>query len=273
MGTIVTPELENNRIEEAVTLNNMTEENRNKAPSQNFNHVGAYSSLYTIFQIVGLLLVFSIFYWILNFRGGFGFTDPKIIFNWHPLFMTIGFVYLFANSILHYRTFRSLKKRDLKNQHAIIHGCIIVLVLLGGWASFASHLYSNPPIPNLYTLHSWVGVVTISMFLSQFVSGVVSFLYPGIAAEYREAVMPYHIFFGIFNFILAIATSVLGLCEKLIFALDKEYKHFPKEGLFGNFLGLLFIFYGGLVVYMVTKPDFKRLPKPEDGVLLTGALE
>jgi len=73
----------------------------------------------------------------------------------------------FFLAILHYRTFRSLKKRDLKNQHAIIHGCIIVLVLLGGWASFASHLYSNPPTPNLYTLHSWVGVVTISMFLSQ----------------------------------------------------------------------------------------------------------
>lgn len=122
-----------------------------------------------------------------------------------------------------------------------------------------------------------------------------SFLYPGIAAQYREAVMPYHIFFGIFNFILAIATSVLGLCEKLIFALyvftndkyindillitnvllnrDKEYKNFPKEGMFGNFLSLLFILYGGLAVYLVTKPEFKRAPKPEDGVLLTGALE
>lgn len=54
---------------------------------------------------------------------------------------------------------------------------------------------------------------------------------------------------------------------------DKEYKHFPKEGMFGNFLGLLFILYGGLVVYMVTKPEYKRAPKPEDGVLLTGALE
>ncbi|XP_008179951.1 cytochrome b reductase 1-like isoform X1 [Acyrthosiphon pisum] len=267
-----TPELENNRIEEAVTLNNMTEQNRN-TQSQNFSHVGAYSSLYTICQIVGLLLIFSVFYWIINFRGGFGFTEPKIIFNWHPLFMTIGFIYLFANSILHYRTFRSLKKRDLKNHHAIIHGFIIVLVLLAGWASFASHMYSNPPIPDLYSLHSWLGVVTISMFLSQFVSGFVSFLFPGIAAQYKEAVMPYHIFFGIFNFVLAIATSVLGFSEKLFFVLEDKYKTYPKEGLFGNFIGLLCIFYGGLVVFMVTKPEFKRQPKPEDGVLLTGALE
>jgi len=44
-------------------------------------------------------------------------------------------------------------------------------------------------------------------------------MYPGIAAQYKEAVMPYHIFFGIFNFILAVATSVLGFGEKLIFTL------------------------------------------------------
>lgn len=63
------------------------------------------------------------------------------------------------------------------------------------------------------------------------------------------------------------------LIINLLLNRDKEYKHFPKEGMFGNFLGILCILYGGLVVYMVTKPEFKREPKPEDGVLLTGALE
>lgn len=61
----------------------------------------------------------------------------------------------------------------------------------------------------------------------------------------------------------------------LIFGLyrDKEYKNFPKEGMFGNFLGILCVVYGGLVVYMVTKPEYKRHPKPEDGVLLTRSPE
>lgn len=43
--------------------------------------------------------------------------------------------------------------------------------------------------------------------------------------------------------------------------------------MFGNFLGILCIVYGGLVVYMVTKPEYKRHPKPEDGVLLTRSPE
>lgn len=128
-----------------------------------------------------------------------------------------------------------------------------------------------------------------------------TYLYPGISVQYKEIIMPYHIFFGIFNFVLAIATSVLGFGEKLIFKLyvnfsnitiyiwctgllliilsflflsrGANYKTFPSEGLFGNYLGILCIVFGGIVVYMVTKPEYKRQPKPEDGVLLTGAAE
>lgn len=111
--------------------------------------------------------------------------------------------------------------------------------------------------------------------------------------------MPYHVFFGVFNFALAVATSVLGFGEKLIFTLyvfycwkyivllngmsliiyvffsiyRKDYSDFPNEGLFGNFLGILCVVFGGLVVYLVTKPEYKRHPKPESGVLLTGASE
>lgn len=57
------------------------------------------------------------------------------------------------------------------------------------------------------------------LFYFQFISGFVSFLYPGISAQYRQAIMPYHIYFGVLNFALAIATSILGFGEKLIFVL------------------------------------------------------
>lgn len=59
----------------------------------------------------------------------------------------------------------------------------------------------------------------------------------------------------------------------ILFNRGKDYKDFPNEGLFGNFIGLLFIVFGVLVVFMVTKPEYKRHPKPEDGMLLSGASE
>lgn len=86
----------------------------------------------------------------------------------HILFCIPIILYIFIiSAILHYRTFRNNKKQNLKNQHAVCNGCIIILVLLAGFAAFVSHLYANPPVANLYTLHSWIGVVTILMFLSQ----------------------------------------------------------------------------------------------------------
>lgn len=56
-----------------------------------------------------------------------------------------------------------------------------------------------------------------------------------------------------------------------VFYREKDYKQFPKEGLFGNFIGVLCCVYCGLIVYLVTKPEYKRLPKPEDSVLLTAS--
>ncbi|VVC45775.1 Cytochrome b561/ferric reductase transmembrane [Cinara cedri] len=244
----------------------------NQQQSQNStktNVFTTYTILYTTFQIIGLALIYNVYYWIINYRGGFSLNEPKLIFNWHPLLMTIGFIYFLANSILHYRTFSNHQKQSLKIQHSVIHGYVIVLVLLAACAALISHVYASPPIPNFYSLHSWLGIFTIVMFLSQFISGLVSFLYPGASIKYKEIMMPYHIYFGVFIFVLAVITAVTGFSEKLIFALDKEYKKFPQEGIFGNFLGLLCILYGGLVVYMVTKPEFKRNPKLEYEPLLS----
>ncbi|XP_026818107.1 cytochrome b561-like [Rhopalosiphum maidis] len=233
-----------------------------------FGGIGLYTKFYILFQIIGLTLIYFVYYWIVQYRGGFSFTEPKIIFNWHPLLMTIAFVYLFANAILHYRTFPNNTKKKLKKQHSLIHGCILILIVIAGFAAFVSHQYSVPKIPHLYSLHSWLGIITILMFLSQFISGLWCFLYPGVAAQHRETLAPYHVFFGISIFTLAIATAVLGFCEKIIFSLSNKYKLFPAEGVLGNILGIFCVFYCVLVVYMITKPEFKRRPKLEYETLL-----
>lgn len=52
--------------------------------------------LYSGSLVVGLILVLLTFIWVFHFRGGIGWNDPKIEFNWHPLLMIIGFVFLYA---------------------------------------------------------------------------------------------------------------------------------------------------------------------------------
>jgi len=40
----------------------------------------------------------------------------------------------------------------------------------------------------------------------------------------------------------------------------------PTEGLFLNFVGIILIVYGILVVYILIKPEYKRSSKPDDAV-------
>ncbi|XP_025422088.1 putative cytochrome b561 isoform X1 [Sipha flava] len=216
--------------------------------------------------VLGILLIFSIFFWLQFYRNGFGFSGTINVCNWHPLLMTITFTYLFANSILHFRNFRNIKKKKLKKQHLIIHSCIIFFGLIGVWTGLNSNVIAKPPIPKFYSFHSWLGIVTVIMFLSQFASGFVTFFYPKVAVQYKKAIMPYHIFIGTLTFILSIVTSVLGISEKIMFALNQQDNYMPTEGLYLNFVAFLLIFYGVMVVYILIKPEYKRPPKPKDVV-------
>lgn len=75
-------------------------------------------------------------------------------------------IVLFA-AMLVYRTGRSRPKMQLKLWHGGVHGVAFVLSVIGLKAAFDSHNYAVPPKANLYTLHSWLGLITVILFSSQ----------------------------------------------------------------------------------------------------------
>lgn len=52
---------------------------------------------YIITQLVGGAIIILMGAWISLYLGGFGWSTPSIEFNWHPMLMTIGMIYLFGN--------------------------------------------------------------------------------------------------------------------------------------------------------------------------------
>ncbi|XP_011160606.1 cytochrome b561 isoform X2 [Solenopsis invicta] len=226
--------------------------------------------LLSITEGCGVLLIILMFVWTGYYRNGFSWrSNPQLEFNWHPLLMIIALVFLYANAMLIYRTQRNVRKRRLKLTHAGMMLFIVLLVVIALVAVFDSHNLAKPPIPNMYSLHSWVGLTTVILFCCQWVAGCVSFLFPGLQTPLRASYMPIHMYFGIAGFVGAIASCLLGLNEKAIFAL-KDYSSFVSEGILINFMGLLLVAFGGLSVYLVTQERYRRMPRPEDEVLLSG---
>lgn len=174
--------------------------------------------LYIISQLVGIVVIILMMTWVGIHLGGLAWTSqPSVQFNWHPLLMTIGMIFLYGNSILVYRGFRYARKRPLKLTHAIIHGSAFLFTVFALVAVFDSHNLNDPPIPNMYSLHSWVGLSAVLLFSLQYVIGFVTFLFPQLKDVVRETVMPFHVFFGVLGFVMSIGAALLGLSEKSFF--------------------------------------------------------
>lgn len=57
-----------------------------------------FKVIYTITQAIGVTIVALVGVWVESYRGGLAWTsDPKLQFNWHPLLMVFGMVFLYAN--------------------------------------------------------------------------------------------------------------------------------------------------------------------------------
>lgn len=118
-----------------------------------------------------------------------------------------------------YRGFRKSRKKNLKWAHAATHFIVLLLIIIALVAVFDSHNYANPPIPNLYSLHSWVGLIAVILFGLQWVAGFVSYLLPVLTEPFKKRYMPIHIYFGLLGYLFAVAAVLLGLNEKAIFSM------------------------------------------------------
>jgi len=66
--------------------------------------------------------------------------------------------------MLMYRMQRNVRKRRLKLIHAGMMLFIVLLTVIALVAVFDSHNLAPIPIPNMYSLHSWVGLTTVILF-------------------------------------------------------------------------------------------------------------
>ncbi|KAI3719873.1 hypothetical protein L6452_20778 [Arctium lappa] len=197
-----------------------------------------------VVSIATLVLV-----WLLNFREGFAFTSQikAKIFNLHPLLMVLGFIVFSGEAMITYKSIPA-SRQALKLIHLILHLIALASGILGVYAVFKFH--NELHIPHMYTLHSWIGLSTICLFGFQLLLGFFSFLFPGAKSATRARIAPWHVFFGVVIFFMAIVTAETGLTEKFFFQRLKR----GQEALIVNFIGLLLLLLGISVALIVVLP-------------------
>jgi len=219
-------------------------------------------------EIIGLNAVGMTIHWVQTYKGGLPSVEEGIHFNWHPILMTVSLVFLYGNGALIYRVIPpqgEAHKLKLKIGHAVIMVIVFIIMVIGLQAAFDSHNYKkdnegNPaPIPNLYTLHSWVGLTAALLFGGQWALGFSAFLFPKFSPEIRSLLLPFHQYFGSAILILSVAASLLGHLEKMIWSNMKGYKSRDPEAYLVNFTGMLLILFCLGVTFLLSK--FSKSPK------------
>ncbi|XP_054630801.1 lysosomal membrane ascorbate-dependent ferrireductase CYB561A3 isoform X2 [Dunckerocampus dactyliophorus] len=213
---------------------------------------------------LGLACVVCVFWWNSQWRGGFAWDGSALQFNWHPVLMVTGMMVLYGNGAVLYRVPLTwgYNKLPWKLLHAAVMLLALLLSVIGLCAVFGNHNASN--IPNLYSLHSWIGMITVVLFAMQWATGVAGFLLPCSPGSIRKLLKPQHVWLGGSFMSLGIASCISGINEKLFFVLkgntngSQPYSQHPPEALLGNSLGVLIVAFGMVVLKILSNQEWQR---------------
>ena len=171
-------------------------------------------------RLCAMASVILIAVWVLKsgdddkYLGGLNVNDNRVI-NFHVLFMPLGLIFFSGWSITAFRNPWFSPKWN-RNIHAGFHFAAKVCMTIGligiqqAKDSPSKNYSSTGYEAHLYSLHSWMGVLTSIFLFQNDILGVSIFLFPYISKQIRLYYKPEHIFLGKFSYILACATVLTG---------------------------------------------------------------
>ncbi|XP_032046272.1 cytochrome b reductase 1 isoform X2 [Aythya fuligula] len=178
--------------------------------------------------LLGFVAVVCSLVWVFRYREGLGWDGGAAEFNWHPVLVVTGFVFIQGIAIIVYRLPWTWKcsKLLMKFIHAGLNTIAMILAIVSMVAVFEYHNARN--IPNMYSLHSWIGLTAVIFYSLQLFLGFAVFLLPFAPVPLRAALMPIHVYSGLLIFVAVIASALMGITEKLLFSLP-HWKRPPEE--------------------------------------------
>nr|XP_043606869.1 probable transmembrane ascorbate ferrireductase 4 [Erigeron canadensis] len=209
--------------------------------------------------IVAILVLTWALYFTTSFLPHHTPSQHDLIYSvLHPLLMVIGFILISGEAILVHRWLPGSRKRK-KWVHLWLQGLALASGIFGIWTKFQGR---DGVVANFYSLHSWMGILCVSLFGAQWLMGFLSFWHRGEVRTTRIQVLPWHVFLGLYTYGLAVVTAETGLLEKLTFLQTKGIvMKRCNESLIVNGLGLGLAMLCGLVMLTAVSPkQYQSIP-------------
>ncbi|MED6120040.1 hypothetical protein PIB30_017290 [Stylosanthes scabra] len=198
-------------------------------------------------HLFGILAIILLLVWLLHYCEGidYGSDIGLRVFNVHPLMMFMGFIFISGEAILSFQTIPS-QRQTKKFFHMMLHLISLILGIVGLCATFKFHNMMG--FPNVYSLHSWIGIGSFCLFGLQWLIGFVTFMFPSAADRTRVRVVPWHVAGGRALLFMAVCAAETGLMEKYGFLRAKSnLQPHQRESHLINFTGLAILLFAVFV--------------------------
>lgn len=197
-------------------------------------------------QVIGLIIIILTLVHIFNYRGGFGGREfPKQEFCWHVFFMTLGFTYFLANSLLAFRLLPILSKPKLKLIHMGLNTGVIICAFLG--LAFVIDEREIQGKAHFQSLHSWLGISAIALLVIQGTWSAAVYLPAKVPTTIKQSLMSWHVKCGIAVFLLGTAAMLTGFKKGST----------ESEKLLLNFTGAFVVILCFLVLHLLSEQNYK----------------
>ncbi|XP_050275627.1 probable ascorbate-specific transmembrane electron transporter 1 [Quercus robur] len=198
-------------------------------------------------QLITIAVITLVLVWLLHFQKGFSFKSDERskLFNLHPFLMVIGLIVIGGQAIMAYKSIPA-KRKTRKGVHLVLHLTAFLSGILGIYVIFKYK--KEEGAQNFLTLHSWLGITTVSLYGLQFVLGFLAYFFPGAEWTARATLLPWHIFVGMVIFFFAMVNAEIGLS-----GFSQTVSSFSERYIV-NFTGLLILLYAISVTFVVILP-------------------
>jgi len=230
--------------------------------------------------LLGVVLISGLgaFISLLGYRLACHPASP-LLQHLHPLLQTFSLLFLGLATLLH--RLPCLKRKLSKVLHVFLAITSISLGILGLWAMWThrdegqkERTYEErkeikveeriiekrsvgSPALHLHSLHSWLGIISLTFVGIQLTMGLLLFLCPCLGRA-RSSYLPLHTFTGLGLVISTTAAALMGLSQESIASSPNYGTQLTVEGVLLNSTGLLLCIFCTTVCYVATKSSFKQ---------------
>lgn len=171
------------------------------------------SWLSVFFSILSSALMWSVSSGTDTETGYLGGFDYNHIFAWHPLLMTMGMIMCTIIALNSYAIL-PLTHSQQKVVHVLFHTSALFCFSFGLNAVVKSHNGQNAAgayMPNLYSMHSWIGLGALCLYVQNYVLGFAYFVTRNF--EGAKEYLPSHLKLGLCALLMSMAAVISGISQ------------------------------------------------------------